>query len=150
MLLFQPVPEGKSAKNRVHLDVRPSGTQREEVDRLVALGARVLSESTDLPWSAMKDPEGNEFCVLGTRQGSSGARWRVTRGAACLERRLTDVERQERRLPGIRCASSCAAAVTRVFSRCARSDSSVVTRLAATANAATPADARLTMIWDST
>lgn len=70
MLLFQPVPEGKSAKNRVHLDVRPSGTQREEVERLVALGARVLSDAPDLPWIAMEDPEGNEFCVLGTRQGS--------------------------------------------------------------------------------
>lgn len=66
MLLFQPVPEGKTAKNRLHLDIRPAGTQREEVDRLVGLGARVLSDAPDLPWIALADPEGNEFCVLGS------------------------------------------------------------------------------------
>jgi catechol 2,3-dioxygenase-like lactoylglutathione lyase family enzyme len=64
MLLFQPVPEGKTAKNRVHLDIRPTGPQREAVDRLVGLGARVLSDDTDPRWITLADPEGNEFCVL--------------------------------------------------------------------------------------
>src|SRR5579872_1371462 len=41
-LLFLKVPEGKTVKNRVHLDLAPAGTMRAEVDRLVALGARVV------------------------------------------------------------------------------------------------------------
>jgi hypothetical protein len=66
-LLFIPVPEGKSAKNRVHLDLRPEGTTRDaEVDRLTALGA-TLHEDHRKPdgtgWVVLTDPEGNEFCV---------------------------------------------------------------------------------------
>src|SRR6188472_3791168 len=41
-IFFQPVPEPKTAKNRVHLDLRPSGTMREEVDRVRRLGATEL------------------------------------------------------------------------------------------------------------
>lgn len=65
-LFFQRVPEGKSAKNRVHLDVNV-GHERvaEEVARLVAEGATHMgdfAEGTD-SWVVMADPEGNEFCV---------------------------------------------------------------------------------------
>ncbi len=76
-LFFQQVPEGKAAKNRVHLDVRAApGLQGEErmaaleaeCDRLGALGAsRVRRYEPDPPMSAglivMADPEGNEFCL---------------------------------------------------------------------------------------
>jgi len=76
-LFFQQVPEGKAAKNRVHLDVRAApglrGEERmaaleAECDRLVALGAkRVRRHEAAPPLSAgfivMADPEGNEFCL---------------------------------------------------------------------------------------
>ena len=58
---FRRVPEGKTAKNRQHFDLRAVGPVKAEVDRLVALGARVLSEDGEL--TVMADPEGNEFCV---------------------------------------------------------------------------------------
>ncbi|SDP38997.1 hypothetical protein SAMN04489867_2285 [Pedococcus dokdonensis] len=60
-LWFQRVPEGKTAKNRQHFDLRAMGTVAEEVERLSALGATVLRDGTDLV--VMADPEGNEFCV---------------------------------------------------------------------------------------
>ena len=64
-LLFLRVPEGKAVKNRLHLDLRPAD-QAEEVDRLVALGARRVSigQGPDVTWVVLADPEGNEFCVL--------------------------------------------------------------------------------------
>ena len=76
-LFFQQVPEGKVAKNRVHLDVRAApglhGEERmaaleTECARLVALGAtRVRREEPNPPLEAgfivMADPEGNEFCL---------------------------------------------------------------------------------------
>jgi len=65
-LLFQRVPEGKTAKNRMHLDLHVGDKDREaEVARLEALGAKILYEQ-DQPigvWTTMADPEGNEFCV---------------------------------------------------------------------------------------
>jgi catechol 2,3-dioxygenase-like lactoylglutathione lyase family enzyme len=65
LLLFQPVPEAKSVKNRLHLDVAPaSGSQADEVDRLVGLGATVLADPPEHTWVVLADPEGNEFCVL--------------------------------------------------------------------------------------
>ncbi|MFI5557883.1 VOC family protein [Amycolatopsis japonica] len=65
VLLFQPVPEAKSVKNRLHLDLAPaSGEQADEVRRLVGLGARLLADDPDMPWILLADPEGNEFCVL--------------------------------------------------------------------------------------
>lgn len=68
ILLFQPVPESKGGKNRLHLDVRPSsGSQADEVARLCTLGAAVLDEAPGLPWIVLVDPEGNEFCVLPRR-----------------------------------------------------------------------------------
>lgn len=67
-LLFIPVPEGKSAKNRVHLDVTPTDRSRdEEVARLVELGAAVVSDhrtEDGAGWVWMADPEGNDFCVV--------------------------------------------------------------------------------------
>ena len=67
-LLFQPVPEEKSVKNRLHLDLVPIGRdQRSEVERLVMLGAKVLDDPPEDPWIVLADPEGNEFCVLPPR-----------------------------------------------------------------------------------
>jgi len=69
LLVFVPVPEGKSVKNRVHLDVSPVGCdQDEEVARLISLGARRADVGqADAPWAVLADPEGNEFCVLRRR-----------------------------------------------------------------------------------
>jgi predicted enzyme related to lactoylglutathione lyase len=70
MIVFAPVPEAKSVKNRVHLDVSPSGVeQAAELERLLALGAtRVdVGQAADVPWVVLADPEGNEFCLLGRR-----------------------------------------------------------------------------------
>jgi catechol 2,3-dioxygenase-like lactoylglutathione lyase family enzyme len=64
MLLFHPVTEAKRAKNRVHLDLRASGPQYDEVARLVALGGRVVADDQAVSWVVMQDPEGNEFCLL--------------------------------------------------------------------------------------
>ncbi|MFJ5776590.1 VOC family protein [Streptomyces sp. NPDC093094] len=65
-LLFQRVPEAKTGKNRLHLDLHPGEDRREsEVARLTALGASVLREVKEPSgqWVVMADPEGNEFCV---------------------------------------------------------------------------------------
>jgi predicted enzyme related to lactoylglutathione lyase len=68
-LILQQVPEGKSAKNRLHLDLdhAPDFDIEAEADRLVALGGRRLSGLIDeIPgasWIVMADPEGNEFCI---------------------------------------------------------------------------------------
>jgi hypothetical protein len=58
---FVRVPEPKTAKNRLHFDLRAPGAIQDEVARLVALGAVVLRAGDDL--TVMADPEGNEFCV---------------------------------------------------------------------------------------
>jgi hypothetical protein len=65
-ILFQAVPEPKSAKNRVHLDILVGPeAQDAEVERLVALGATVvgLHEGDEGRWTLLTDPEGNEFDV---------------------------------------------------------------------------------------
>jgi hypothetical protein len=65
-LLFQTVPEPKTVKNRVHLDLHVGDERREaEVERLIALGASRLWDGQQGPnrWVTMADPEGNEFCV---------------------------------------------------------------------------------------
>ena len=69
VLVFVGVPEPKTVKNRVHIDVNPRGRdQAEEVERLLALGARHVDIGQgDVPWVVMADPEGNEFCVLRRR-----------------------------------------------------------------------------------
>ena len=65
-VLFQLVPEAKTVKNRVHLDVRVGPADvAGEVARLTARGATVLHEGQQGPhrWVTMADPEGNEFCL---------------------------------------------------------------------------------------
>ena len=65
-ILFQEVPEQKSVKNRVHLDLRLAGGDVESVRaRLVERGATILHEGQQGPhhWVTLADPEGNEFCV---------------------------------------------------------------------------------------
>jgi predicted enzyme related to lactoylglutathione lyase len=70
-ILFQQVPEGKSVKNRIHLDLRPDD-QLAEVERLLGLGARRVDiGQREVSWVVMADPEGNEFCVLRPRPASS-------------------------------------------------------------------------------
>jgi hypothetical protein len=58
---FSRVPEAKTAKNRMHLDLRAPGAMQDEVARLEALGATVTGRYPGL--TVMADPEGNEFCV---------------------------------------------------------------------------------------
>ena len=75
-IFFQRVPEPRTGKNRVHIDLLGGGgpsvaleEQRRrvaaEVARLEALGATRVDEHTELGthWVTMRDPEGNEFCV---------------------------------------------------------------------------------------
>ena len=64
-VLFQVVPEPKTVKNRVHLDLHVGDQRDEVVDRLVGLGASVIGEGQEGPntWKVLADPEGNEFCV---------------------------------------------------------------------------------------
>ncbi len=64
-LLFLRVPESKTLKNRLHIDLRPDD-QQAEVERLEALGAERVSvgQGVEATWVVLADPEGNEFCVL--------------------------------------------------------------------------------------
>ncbi|MCJ0873781.1 VOC family protein [Streptomyces sp. AP-93] len=66
-VLFVRVPEGKSAKNRVHLDIQPvTGTRDENVERLIALGAKLQADHRregGMGWVTLTDPEGNELCI---------------------------------------------------------------------------------------
>ena len=75
-LFFQKVPEPKTAKNRVHLDLHAGGGPavaveeqrvrvRAQVQRLQALGATFVEQHEDLGvvWAVLTDPEGNEFCA---------------------------------------------------------------------------------------
>ena len=65
-VLFQTVPEPKTVKNRIHLDVRVGPERREaEIARLLTLGATELWRASQGPheWATLADPEGNEFCV---------------------------------------------------------------------------------------
>jgi hypothetical protein len=69
-LVFVPVPEAKTGKNRVHLDLatRSPGHQAAEVERLRELGAVPADIGQgQVPWVVLADPEGNEFCVLDPR-----------------------------------------------------------------------------------
>ena len=62
--LFVQVPEGKVAKNRIHLDVMAPDVNAEAA-RLVELGATRVADMEEYgyTWTVMTDPEGNEFCV---------------------------------------------------------------------------------------
>lgn len=68
-LTFAHVPEGRTAKNRLHLDVSPADREQdEEVRRLLGLGARYADVGQgEESWVVLADPEGNEFCVLADR-----------------------------------------------------------------------------------
>lgn len=65
-IMFIRVPESKTVKNRLHIDLRPyDRTTDEEVERIVALGARRIDIGQgEQSWVVLADPEGNEFCVL--------------------------------------------------------------------------------------
>jgi hypothetical protein len=75
-LLFIKVPEPKSGKNRLHLDLRPED-QPAEVARLEQLGAtRVdVGQGDNRAWIVMADPEGNEFCVVDAFSPEVRAEW---------------------------------------------------------------------------
>jgi hypothetical protein len=68
-LLFVKVPERKTIKNRLHLDLRPDD-QAAEVARVEAMGARRTSvgQGDDVTWVVLADPEGNEFCILRAKE----------------------------------------------------------------------------------
>ncbi|MCX5413406.1 VOC family protein [Streptomyces sp. NBC_00059] len=94
-LLFVTVPESKSVKNRIHLDLRPEEhTRDEEVERLLALGATLVADHRrpdGRGWATLADPEGNEFCVeCGARERAAltGARLPVTADDVTLAVRL--------------------------------------------------------------
>ena len=65
-IIFGTVPEPKTVKNRLHIDLRPvDRTTAEEVERILALGARHVDIGQgEQTWTVLADPEGNEFCVL--------------------------------------------------------------------------------------
>ncbi|MGZ4241500.1 MAG: VOC family protein [Actinomycetota bacterium] len=65
-IVFAPVPEGKTVKNRLHMDVSPIDAEHaDEVERVIALGARRVDIGQgDVRWVVLADPEGNEFCIL--------------------------------------------------------------------------------------
>lgn len=74
-IFIQKVPEPKTAKNRVHLDVIVSESPRDKdraalqakADELVAAGAtqtRIFDDPNEGYWIVMADPEGNEFCIV--------------------------------------------------------------------------------------
>ncbi len=70
-IVFVPVPEGKSVKNRIHIDLAPHTAQDRdgEIQRLLDLGATPadVGQDPDVTWTVLADPEGNELCVLSSR-----------------------------------------------------------------------------------
>ena len=79
-MVFVPVAEGKAVKNRLHIDLAPHTSQDRdaEIARLERLGAtRVdVGQPGDATWTVLADPEGNEFCVLSSRDmGSANGSW---------------------------------------------------------------------------
>lgn len=70
-LLFIKVPEEKTVKNRLHIDVSPRDRdQAGEVERVLELGAKRadVGQGDDVSWVVLTDPEGNEFCILQGRR----------------------------------------------------------------------------------
>jgi predicted enzyme related to lactoylglutathione lyase len=67
-IIFVPVAEAKTVKNRLHIDLNPDN-QEAEVARLLGLGAKRVDvgQNDEVTWVVMADPEGNEFCVLTAR-----------------------------------------------------------------------------------
>ena len=76
-LLFIEVPDPKTVKNRVHLDLSPTdGRRDDEVERVRRLGATEVADlrrSDGTGWVTFADPEGNEFCVLRSDEERAGA-----------------------------------------------------------------------------
>ena len=74
-LAFQKVEEPTPGKNRVHLDLEAGAGERQaEVDRLVALGARIAArydEGEGFGWVTLADPDGNLFDVAGASENGS-------------------------------------------------------------------------------
>jgi catechol-2,3-dioxygenase len=68
-LLFIKVPEGKTVKNRLHLDLNATDRDQDaELERLLAHGARRADVGQgEQTWVVLADPEGNEFCLLRSR-----------------------------------------------------------------------------------
>jgi len=69
-LVFVRVPEQKAIKNRLHIDLAPhsSDDRDAEIAALLERGAtQVDVGQDDVPWLVLADPEGNEFCVLTSR-----------------------------------------------------------------------------------
>jgi glyoxalase superfamily protein len=64
-IMFARVPEAKTVKDRIHIDLRPDN-HAAEVARAEAMGARRVDvgQGTDKTWVVLADPEGNEFCIL--------------------------------------------------------------------------------------
>lgn len=69
-LLFIEVPDDKTVKNRLHLDLRPrAATRDKEVETVLAHGATLVADlrgkyGPGTGWVVLADPEGNEFCIL--------------------------------------------------------------------------------------
>ncbi|MFI6576024.1 VOC family protein [Nocardiopsis sp. NPDC050513] len=68
-LLFLRVPEPKTTKNRLHLDLSPGpdSTRDQETQRLIDLGATLIDDQRTpdgTGWTVLADPEGNEFCIV--------------------------------------------------------------------------------------
>jgi hypothetical protein len=70
-LVFVPVSEHKTVKNRLHIDLAPhtSDDRDAEIARLIERGAQPVDvgQGVDVTWTVLADPEGNEFCVLSSR-----------------------------------------------------------------------------------
>jgi hypothetical protein len=70
-LVFVRVPEEKTVKNRLHIDLAPHSSQDRdaEIQSLLDRGATLADVGQgDAPWTVLRDPEGNEFCVLSSRE----------------------------------------------------------------------------------
>ena len=70
---FVSAPEGKTVKNRLHLDLAPHNTDDRDalIESLLARGAtraNVGQDESAVSWTVLADPEGNEFCVLSARE----------------------------------------------------------------------------------
>jgi len=80
-LLFIEVPEPKSGKNRIHLDLEPvEGSRDDELARLLAHGAVELADhrgqyGPGTGWVTLVDPEGNEFCIVRPLPPELKRRW---------------------------------------------------------------------------
>jgi len=71
-ICFMPVTDTKVVKNRLHLDLAPGplADRVAEIDRVIALGARLadIGQTGSESWTVLADPEGNEFCVLTSKE----------------------------------------------------------------------------------